>query len=121
MSSLVSLFDFTFSIEYFTSQYMRRKNSINQTDLEDLKRQNSHLEAQIRALERAKSTGNFNSATEILSDQGLLSEGESLPTPNDLGTSPSAIGRSIAPGQSLLLNSPDNNSVDPPKKKMKQL
>lgn len=94
---------------------MRRKNSINTNDLEDLKKQNTHLEAQIRALERAKSAGNFSSAAEILSDQGLLQEGESLPTENDLGTT--AI-RSVAPGQSLLLNSPDN--VDPPKKKIKQ-
>ena len=84
---------------------MRRKNSINQNDLEDLKRQNSHLEAQIRALERAKSAGNFSSAAEILNDQGLLQEGESLPADeNDLENSPTAI-RSIAPGQSLLLSS----------------
>merc|ERR1719328_26163 len=46
-------------------QYMRRKNSINQSDLEDLKKQNNHLEAQIRALERAKTTGNFSSSAEI--------------------------------------------------------
>ena len=106
---------------------MRRKNSINQTDLEDLKRQNNHLEAQIRALEKAKTVGNFSSAKEILSDQELMAEGENLPTSNDLGTSPSARS-SVAPGQSLLLNSPvikqDNvnlNTVDPPRKKMKQL
>merc|ERR1711992_148422 len=108
-------------------QYMRRKNSVNQTDLEDLKRQNNHMEAQIRALEKAKTVGNFSSAKEILSDQDLMAEGESLPTSNDLGTSPSARS-SVAPGQSLLLNSPvikqDNvnlNNVDPPRKKMKQL
>merc|ERR1711970_1156579 len=108
-------------------QYMRRKNSINQTDLEDLKRQNNHLEAQIRALEKAKTVGNFSSAKEILSDQELMAEGENLPTSNDLGTSPYAKS-SVAPGQSLLLNSPvikqDNvnlNNVDPPRKKMKQL
>jgi len=104
-------------------QYMRRKNSINQTDLEDLKRQNNHMEAQIRALEKAKTLGNFSSAKEILSDQDLMAEGESLPTSNDLGTSPYAKS-SVAPGQSLLLNSPDNvtlNNVDPPRKKMKQL
>lgn len=96
---------------------MRRKNSLNQNDLDDLKRQNSHLEAQIRALERAKTAGNFSSAADILSDQGLLEEGESLPT--DLGTSP-AVRTAIAPGQSLLLTSPDN-TADPPKKKVKQL
>merc|ERR1712113_417372 len=93
-------------------QYMRRKNSINQTDLEDLKRQNNHMEAQIRALERAKTTGNFSSAAEILNEQGLLDEGETIPTANDLGST------KIAPGQSLLLSSPDNvNGSDPPRKK----
>ena len=45
---------------------------MNQTDLDDLKRQNNHLEAQIRVLERAKNMGNFGkSASEILSDGGL--------------------------------------------------
>ena len=106
---------------FFSWQYKRRKNSLNQTDLEDLKRQNNHLEAQIRALERAKSLGNFGkSAAEILNDQGLMAEGENLPTANDL--EPSAAGpgaRSVAPGQSLLLNNSDN--VDPPRKKVKQL
>jgi hypothetical protein len=95
-------------------QYMRRKNSLNHTDLEDLKRQNSHLEAQIRALERAKGAGNFSSAAEILNEQGLLDEGETIPTANDLGST------KIAPGQSLLLSSPDNvNGSDPPRRKTK--
>jgi len=99
-------------------QYKRRKNSLNQTDLDDLKRQNNHLEAQIRALERAKQTNNFGkSAAALLNDQGLLAEGESLPTPNDL--EPSVPGaRAVAPGQSLLLNNSEN--VDPPRKKTKQ-
>ena len=97
---------------------MRRKNSVNQTDLEDLKRQNSHIEAQIRALERAKGAGNFSSADEILREQGLLENGESLPTPNDLGNP--TLNRNIAPGQSLLLSSTDNvNGADPPRKKTK--
>ena len=34
-------------------------------DIEDLKRQNGHLEAQIRALERAKASGEFNSANDV--------------------------------------------------------
>ena len=102
----------------FSEQYKRRKNSLNQTDLDDLKRQNNHLEAQIRALERAKQTNNFGkSAAALLNDQGLLAEGESLPTPNDL--EPSVPGaRAVAPGQSLLLNNSEN--VDPPRKKTKQ-
>ncbi|XP_012285334.1 protein max [Orussus abietinus] len=40
-------------------QHMRRKNSSHQQDIDDLKRQNSLLESQIRTLEKAKITGNF--------------------------------------------------------------
>ncbi|KAG5679074.1 hypothetical protein PVAND_008671 [Polypedilum vanderplanki] len=40
-------------------QFMRRKNNSHQQDIDDLKRQNSMLEAQIRSLERARQTGNF--------------------------------------------------------------
>jgi len=39
-------------------QYMRRKNSSHQHDIEDLKRQNHILENQIRSLERARISGN---------------------------------------------------------------
>ncbi len=106
---------------------MRKKNQINQTDLEDIKRQNSHLEAQIRALERAKTTGNFQSAADILSDQGLLADGETLASVTaDLhaGSSSGASARTaasgiaVAPGQSLLLSN-GGATPDPPKKKMK--
>ena len=45
-----------------------------QHDVDDLKRQNSHLEEQIRALERAKSLGNFASVEDILSESGLVSD-----------------------------------------------
>lgn len=40
-------------------QFMRRKNTSHQQDIDDLKRQNSLLESQIRTLEKAKVTGNF--------------------------------------------------------------
>ncbi|KAJ8672931.1 hypothetical protein QAD02_004197 [Eretmocerus hayati] len=40
-------------------QFMRRKNSSHQQDIDDLKRQNNLLESQIRTLEKAKITGNF--------------------------------------------------------------
>ncbi|XP_008554131.1 protein max isoform X2 [Microplitis demolitor] len=40
-------------------QFMRRKNSSHQQDIDDLKRQNILLESQIRTLEKAKITGNF--------------------------------------------------------------
>lgn len=44
-------------------QFMRRKNSSHQQDIDDLKRQNSLLETQIRTLEKAKITGNFAAET----------------------------------------------------------
>ncbi|XP_076242793.1 MYC associated factor X isoform X2 [Calliopsis andreniformis] len=44
-------------------QFMRRKNTSHQQDIDDLKRQNSLLESQIRALEKAKITGNFAAET----------------------------------------------------------
>ena len=108
--------------EYIQSK--RKKNSLNQTDMETLKRQNDHLEAQIRVLEGARNVGNSGrSATEILNDQGLLAEGESLPTPNDL--EPSLPGPStVAPGQSLLLSrsssAASSENGDPPRKRTKQ-
>lgn len=48
-------------------QFMRRKNSAHQQDIDDLKRQNSLLEAQIRTLEKAKATGNFAAETSEVS------------------------------------------------------
>ncbi|XP_064602179.1 protein max-like isoform X2 [Liolophura sinensis] len=40
-------------------QFMRRKNHTHQQDIDDLRKQNTVLEQQIRALEKAKSTGQF--------------------------------------------------------------
>lgn len=65
--------------DYIT--FMRRKNQSHQQDIEDLKRQNTHLEKQIRTLERAKSSGNYSSAAEVLSENGLLEDASSLVTP----------------------------------------
>jgi Max protein len=65
--------------DYIT--FMRRKNQAHQQDIEDLKRQNTHLEKQIRTLERAKSSGNYSSAAEVLSENGLLEDASSLVTP----------------------------------------
>ncbi|XP_044128251.1 protein max isoform X3 [Bufo gargarizans] len=42
-------------------QYMRRKNHTHQQDIDDLKRQNSLLEQQVRALEKAKSNSRLQS------------------------------------------------------------
>jgi len=44
-------------------QFMRRKNSAHQHDIEDLKRQNHILENQIRALERARLAGGSRDGT----------------------------------------------------------
>ncbi|XKL67205.1 hypothetical protein PGB90_010625 [Kerria lacca] len=40
-------------------QFMRRKNTAHQQDIDDLKRQNNLLETQICTLEKTKATGNF--------------------------------------------------------------
>ncbi|XP_064621822.1 protein max-like isoform X2 [Lineus longissimus] len=40
-------------------QYMRKKNHSHQSDIDDLKKQNYLLDSQVRALEKAKSTGQF--------------------------------------------------------------
>ncbi|GFT73449.1 protein max [Nephila pilipes] len=47
-------------------QSMRRKNSSHQQDIDDLKKQNKILEEQIKALEKAKNTGNYVAAASIL-------------------------------------------------------
>ena len=93
-------------------QLQRRRFSLSQTETDNLKGQNNHLEAQIRALERAKNRGDSSgkSATEILIDQGLLAEGESLPNPNDLEPSIPETS-AIAPGQSLLLNTSESEEI----------
>merc|ERR1712168_1132571 len=62
--------------EYIT--FMRRKQSGNQQDIEDLKRQNSHMEKQIRVLERAKASGNYNSAADILEENGLNEDASTM-------------------------------------------
>ena len=93
--------------------YQRRTNSSNQSDMNDLKSQNDHLEAQIRALERAQlNTFVDRSAAELLNDEGLLAQGESLPTSYDLEPSVSG-ARAVAPGQSLLLSLPTPNDLEP--------
>ncbi|VVD01556.1 protein max [Leptidea sinapis] len=63
--------------------FMRRKNNSHQQDIEDLKRQNSLLEAQIRALEKARATGNYMDAHEL--GLGIKSEGSSHDTDSSDG------------------------------------
>lgn len=60
---------------------MRKKNSSHQQDIEDLKRQNSLLEAQIRTLEKAKSTGSYNIDADI--KDGIYNETESDTSDNE--------------------------------------
>ncbi|XP_038206957.1 protein max isoform X2 [Zerene cesonia] len=64
-------------------QFMRRKNNSHQQDIEDLKRQNSLLETQIRALEKARATGNYMDAHEL--GLGIKSEGSSHDTDSSDG------------------------------------
>ena len=46
-------------------QFIRRKNQSHQSDIDDLKKQNSTLEQQIRALEKARNTGQFAQASGV--------------------------------------------------------
>ncbi|KAF7280950.1 MYC associated factor X isoform X2 [Rhynchophorus ferrugineus] len=55
--------------------FMKKKNQSHQQDIEDLKRQNSLLEAQIRTLENAKTTGIFDS--DLAMKEALYNETES--------------------------------------------
>lgn len=58
-------------------QFMRRKNHSHQQDIEDLKKQNSMLEAQIRSLERARTSGNFGQESANEAMDNVKSEGSS--------------------------------------------
>ncbi|XP_055525918.1 protein max isoform X3 [Wyeomyia smithii] len=46
-------------------QFMRRKNNSHQQDIDDLRRQNSLLETQIRQLEQARATGNYGDGSDL--------------------------------------------------------
>ncbi|CAH2094480.1 unnamed protein product [Euphydryas editha] len=64
-------------------QFMRRKNNAHQQDIDDLRRQNSILETQIRVLEKARASGNFVDAHEL--GIGIKSEGSSHDTDSSDG------------------------------------
>lgn len=63
-------------------QFMRRKNHSHQQDIEDLKKQNSYLEAQIRSLERARS-GNFEPENDTAMESVVKSESSESSDEND--------------------------------------
>ena len=44
----------------------------------NLRRQNAHLDRQIRALESAKASGNYSSAADILEENGLNDDASTL-------------------------------------------
>ncbi|KAK2183899.1 hypothetical protein NP493_293g04086 [Ridgeia piscesae] len=47
-------------------QYMSKKNSIIQHDIDDVKKQNQVLETQVRALEKAKAAGTYINKSSIM-------------------------------------------------------
>jgi len=57
--------------------HMQKKINVHQDEIRELKNQNAQLESQIRALEKAKATGNFVSTSAILEADSLVS-GEDL-------------------------------------------
>ncbi|XP_020622520.1 protein max-like isoform X2 [Orbicella faveolata] len=61
-------------------QFMRRKNHSHQTDIDDLKRQNGILDQQVRALEKARNSGQLSidaTAALLTSTDNLLSSSPS--------------------------------------------
>ena len=94
-----------------------RQNRLNQADRDELKRQNDRIEAQIAALLTAAMLTNLEeSAAETLKNQGLLEEGEFLPTQNNLEPSVEwQSARAVASEQSLLLGEslPTPNNLEP--------
>ncbi|XP_014372019.1 protein max isoform X2 [Papilio machaon] len=64
-------------------QFMRRKNNSHQQDIDDLKRQNTLLENQIKALEKVRATGNYIEAHELA--LGIKSEDSSHDTDSSDG------------------------------------
>ena len=56
--------------EYIT--HMQKKITDHQDEIKSLKNQNSSLESQIRALEKAKATGNYVNARAILETDSLV-------------------------------------------------
>ena len=94
------------------------------------------MEKQIRVLEGAKQSGNYNSAADILEENGLNDDASTLVAPRSDyvvadgggGTSDGGMGeasggaRVVAPGQSLLLTTSSPHiqiAEQPPRKKMK--
>jgi len=84
--------------------FMRRKNGSHSNDIEDLKRQNNHLENQIKTLEKAKSTGHFATAASILHSAEMDKEEEGETAEESGGEGRREEGGSPQPGQSLLLD-----------------
>jgi len=96
---------------------MRRKNSSHSSDIEDLKRQNQHLENQIKSLEKAKSSGHFVQAASMLHPTHNREEIESGQSHQQQAgeTRPRSRSASPQPGQSVLLE----GQAGPPRKKTK--
>jgi len=86
-------------------QFMKRKNSAHQHDIEDLKRQNNILENQIRALDRAKLSG----GPVRFDKNSKLNNSESENSDAEVSSSSSA-----APVSSSSSNSSNSNSAIPP-------
>jgi len=108
--------------------FMRRKNSSHSSDIEDLKRQNQHLENQIKSLEKAKSSGHFVQAASLLhpvhnrdenevgqSHQGVGQSHQGGGGQSHQGGETRSASGSPQPGQSLLLE----GQGGPPRKKTK--
>uniref|UniRef100_A0A8C6UU37 Protein max n=1 Tax=Neogobius melanostomus TaxID=47308 RepID=A0A8C6UU37_9GOBI len=86
-------------------QYMRRKNHTHQQDIDDLKRQNSLLEQQVRALEKVKGSTQLQSSYSS-SDSSLYT--------NPKGSTVSAFD-----GGSNSSSESENEELPAPRKKLR--
>ena len=94
---------------------MCNKQNNQNRDIDNLRRQNNHLEAQIRALERAKNSGQYHSTTEILESSGLnydASSGESEAAGGNETPGSAAISGGAAVGESGSGSDTDSGKDD---------
>jgi len=68
-------------------QFMTKKNSSIQSDIDDLKRQTIVLEQQVKGLEKAKSTGQFALNSTYLHDSPTFESGSNLGLESDSDSS----------------------------------
>eukprot|EP00094_Tigriopus_californicus_P013302 TCALIF_12864-PA protein Name:"Similar to Max Protein max (Mus musculus)" AED:0.22 eAED:0.22 QI:0/-1/0/1/-1/1/1/0/223 len=82
--------------------FMREKNSVHQQEIDSLKKINTHMEEQIRALESAKTSGIYSSPADVLEAAGLNFEipPEVATSMEELSSAAAAVAATAAPATS---------------------